>query len=110
MAGSERRKMQVYEMQRPTKLRGRTPLTGEKGRRTGRSKRPLAYCRLCKQTQSPGTRRNHFARIWRVLQEANKSRAILSSMTASGNAIAVKCAKGLSAPVEEPCLRGCANQ
>src|SRR2546421_10684135 len=67
-----------------------TPLTGEKGRRTCKSRRPLACCQVCKTKQSRWTRRNNFARIRRVPQEAKWERATFGFMATVHNALAVR--------------------
>src|SRR2546428_8563622 len=69
---------------------GTTPLTGEKGRRTCKSRRPLACCQVCKTKQSRWTRRNNFARTRRVPQEAKSERATFGFIATVHNAIAVR--------------------
>jgi len=65
-------------------VEGRTPLTGESGGEGLKKTTVLGMMCLCKTVQqSQWTRRNNFARIRRVRQEANWERAILVFMVAN---------------------------
>jgi hypothetical protein len=70
---------------------GTAPPTGEIGK--GDLKTPTTIGMMClcnKNIESRWTRRNNFARMRRVLQEAKEERATFGFMIGSGDAIAVE--------------------